>query len=766
MWTYTNRPGLRVEVRANERPVAIPQENPTQSVLIIGTAVDGPSDEVVAVTQLDSVSKLYGPVTRQQALGDLVTEYQPGEKAFNNNWLTLAAQQAYDAGCRNILLFRLGGRNKAKLYLDGYNRIVAEQTSVPNLGSTADLQYGNVPMSNAATVYRTTTAAAVANSSLVTVSASYSSTQQEAAIGWHLVNVSNGNEYLIVGFTSSSVIQLASAVTIASGSAVVLYPPNMYSVIGSNGQVYNPANFTLGPGSGSVPATLGWAYSVAESLCTWNGGYPSPGDTVYVNYYMQTANKHVIQLEAPYGNDYSNGRGSFGTSSQDGIWAILSATASLATLSLYKPKYKGGTVDSGGIPVTACTISLHSLANYQQLVNTINRHPNNNFVRASLLAPGTGTGTEANWNGLPVEINPLTQGGESGLAALPCGNPNNVSSKQLLSTFGPAPAAGGSADNDWSASRIYEELSRAETGALALLEGQPANVVVVPQAYLDDPSNDFAGLLGIHMYRKNRLGLPGQAVIGCRPKREVEITINKINAHVQALTSGSSVPGSRMLQGFMLNEDGNDIDLGVWLVCLGGPDVVCLHRELGRYTSNGAVHYAAAISRYAPHEGIIYKQIGGIEGLAWHYTPYQQELLRAGVGLEGDRGAPYVIFLERNGRVLSDIDNTAARRRNQFATIPTIRVVNDAIVGIRAIGMGYIGKPNTAPIRQAMERNIKSFLDSMAAAGALEGAEGSGYMVNVLADDIDVQLNRVIVNLHLRPVREILFVELVITIEP
>ena len=92
-----NLPGFRYTYR--DYNLRLPQEPPgvvTDSVLLIGTAVDGPVNVPYPVTRMDDVDLIFGKMVDANGL--------PNEMS-----LVRGAQEAYAAGCRDIRLMRIGG---------------------------------------------------------------------------------------------------------------------------------------------------------------------------------------------------------------------------------------------------------------------------------------------------------------------------------------------------------------------------------------------------------------------------------------------------------------------------------------------------------------------------------------------------------------------------------------------------------------------------------------------------------------------------------
>lgn len=85
-----------------------PQSTPsTEKVTIIGMALDGPVDTPIKVSSYSQAEKLFGPVAYKDGYLDPVTSTESLAGAGNS--LVLAAWEAFNAGCGNMELVRVGG---------------------------------------------------------------------------------------------------------------------------------------------------------------------------------------------------------------------------------------------------------------------------------------------------------------------------------------------------------------------------------------------------------------------------------------------------------------------------------------------------------------------------------------------------------------------------------------------------------------------------------------------------------------------------------
>lgn len=101
---FTNLPRMEFTL-IDDRLVALGDQNLTESVLIIGPAIDGPTDRVVRVGNAGNIESIFGPVTfNSNYIG------KNGETAgYSGNALMKALREVQAGGCNNIYVLRAGG---------------------------------------------------------------------------------------------------------------------------------------------------------------------------------------------------------------------------------------------------------------------------------------------------------------------------------------------------------------------------------------------------------------------------------------------------------------------------------------------------------------------------------------------------------------------------------------------------------------------------------------------------------------------------------
>ena len=110
---YPNLPGMLVEFKDGGQALRFNEvETSTDSLLLLGTAIDGPLMEPIAV-DIDTVELLLG--------SDVKSNGTP-----NGATLVHAFKQAYDAGCQDIRVMRISGE-VATTQISAANETVTNQ---------------------------------------------------------------------------------------------------------------------------------------------------------------------------------------------------------------------------------------------------------------------------------------------------------------------------------------------------------------------------------------------------------------------------------------------------------------------------------------------------------------------------------------------------------------------------------------------------------------------------------------------------------------
>jgi len=99
-------PGVTLEIKG-DRLVAVTPQNQTETVLVIGTAQDGPSGEPIEIDSPAQASRIFGPADYRNGYKSPVTSTSDGSDAGAT--LVKSIQRLIDGGATNILAVRGGG---------------------------------------------------------------------------------------------------------------------------------------------------------------------------------------------------------------------------------------------------------------------------------------------------------------------------------------------------------------------------------------------------------------------------------------------------------------------------------------------------------------------------------------------------------------------------------------------------------------------------------------------------------------------------------
>ena len=414
----------------------------------------------------------------------------------------------------------------------------------------------------------------------------------------------------------------------------------------------------------------------------------------------------------------------------------FAAAATSGTCTIGQPACKGGNVViSYTGPTSGLTVA--------QLVDRINGHPSNRTVRAAL---GTVTST--------------------------------VLARNLNSTCTLSGGTDGTVKDDLATNKTsyYTALTTANTGVFALLDEYNVDVCHLTGIYLDDlvvaadatksVAVDFANWLG-----KRSIDYPIFGVIGLKPLDDFS-TKAKIATHFGYLTSTVSgfrdtgslwtTAGYFMNNGFVYTDTSLEqpLDAGGLLQVVAA-EAEFQDRDLLLYRDTAAAAYAGRLTTLAPGDAATFKGLPGIRGIPYQFNRTQRNILAGGVGTDNTAGAvgggAYVLLERTDDRgIVITSDVTASFRNSDFSTYQIVSIASIAERGVRRIGRDFLGKENSPAIRLGLQSQLKTFLDSMAAAGALLGPDGIGYNLNIWSDDATSQiLGQIVIDLVLRPAFQI-----------
>lgn len=336
-------------------------------------------------------------------------------------------------------------------------------------------------------------------------------------------------------------------------------------------------------------------------------------------------------------------------------------------------------------------------------------------------------------------------------------------------------------------------LSVAETGTFDTLLGYKFkfDVAVLADIYLDDQvTNDSnlkytTSIATDFVYWLDQMSSdvhPCSGVIGVKPAgiRDLTAYINYINNNLLSTTSGAWNSTLRWIKaGYFLyngwqrlDPDGGVSDIGSRLSVAAGPDVVVNHADVGRYTTNIHVLYAALCTVLPPERAAVFTQLPGVAAYGTMIPGKYANKLVEGVGFDetnnlSGKGA-YVVLIpnprENNTPWVIFDDPTASARDEYFRNYQIVHLCNSIQSDLdKALGK-FIGGSTDLASLAAMEAQVQNIMDGYVGAGAFRGGRGQGYDFKLTMNGQDQFLGVVRVFLEIAPATALRRIHFVVSI--
>lgn len=202
-----------------------------------------------------------------------------------------------------------------------------------------------------------------------------------------------------------------------------------------------------------------------------------------------------------------------------------------------------------------------------------------------------------------------------------------------------------------------------------------------------------------------------------------------------------------------------DTEISPYLQVVGSEVGVIMPTTNSIHYVNGATHYAALLSTLRKESAPTNKPIKGVKAIRFDYSLRQLSKLTS---------KKIVTFRlkDSNQLVVTDGITTAPSivmagkvRESDFARLSTLRITQLAIQVVREAVEPFIGEANEMPQYNAMNTAIKSALEKIREAGAIQGYKFSIENLGVYLDEVTVtleiipafELRRVQVQVNLTP---------------
>lgn len=705
---YPNLPGNMIELTdGNLRtPPATPTPT-TGSVLLLGTAVDGPVGEPVAVTDLGMAYRIFGsPVT--------------ASGVPNGATLVKGAEEAWAGGCRDLRLLRISG-TYASANILASSRSVAEPdvktetlgTANGNLATSFTVSH---PIKDGTTVKVYANGVQVAANKITVTYATgkvdlqANACDSEATISIEYTYVDGGTDRTVteVGTTDQSGNLILWVAHGANQNFTLIEVPNGTVRVYANGEMLDAES-----------------YSVTNKTLTLKPGYAKLGATIVASYgYMKSSTVTPSMTITGY---YP---GSLYNSCAYEVVPVLSDTGVLLgkELILYKPKSKELVLGEG--PLRFSSVNYPT---FRDLVNAVNSHPSNNAFRLSV---------DAEYENIAVADLEL-----KGKTYLTGGSDQlNLSKDQIYQILGGVKDSHGNIVTEG----IYQRL-----------ENYAVDYIVPLGVYADDPvtglNENFAYQLAlacaIISYR-NRMTL---GVIAINSPKTA--TLDEIASFVNnALTIKHDFFMLDKMGQEIIDANGNKIDIGMYIQMVAGPDLVFNSPKLGRYACNSAAAYAGLMSSLPAGVSPVNRQLPGLS-LRYTFSNYQRDRLT---------GARFVTYtLRNNGSVVAVEDAmTCAQPTSDYIRVTSMLAVKYATDAVRRACEPYRALAPTSVNRNSMGQAIEKALEALKNPGSNGQPVITDYSFNLVGSVADLILGNFKIELSIVPPFEIRRITTVVSLVP
>ena len=171
----------------------------------------------------------------------------------------------------------------------------------------------------------------------------------------------------------------------------------------------------------------------------------------------------------------------------------------------------------------------------------------------------------------------------------------------------------------------------------------------------------------------------------------------------------------------IVDAEGNKMDIGWYTSCVVGPEPVMVSDTLGTYYGSPAIAYAALNASLKPESAPTNKALPGVKGMKFKFSNKQMNEIVANrmvvfklknEGTATASSVPYVVDGCTSGAANSD-----------YTRLSTVKVVSDVVDQIREVADPFIGEPNTIEQRNALSALISKRLSYLLNNGEIQHYE-------------------------------------------
>lgn len=323
-----------------------------------------------------------------------------------------------------------------------------------------------------------------------------------------------------------------------------------------------------------------------------------------------------------------------------------------------------------------------------------------------------------------------------------------------------------------SKQEIYEKLSGKrdenysliEPGIFQILENYTVdNIVLCDGIYADDELNgrweNFAYELALTC---TVLSMRNHQTHGYIATSSPDSTrLKDINSHLNNIVNFSNSYIMRKYDGEPIYDSNHEVfDIGKFITVVVGPELTFMGTELGAYSCNSAAAVAGFISQLnsslnssGTYTFPTNKRIAGVLGLKYIYSNTQANALAYKRFL--------TLSLKDDGSVVIQNAPTAALDGSDYAMLSTVGAVKKVVNEVRLACDPYLGQPNTTQQQNAMAGAIEKILMACKDTGII-----SDYDFNIICTQMDKLLGKASIELTLRPAQELRELTTIVKLKP
>ena len=292
-----------------------------------------------------------------------------------------------------------------------------------------------------------------------------------------------------------------------------------------------------------------------------------------------------------------------------------------------------------------------------------------------------------------------------------------------------------------------------EQGAYQILENYNVDFIYPAGVYADSKQtvnkyssfhHELALLCAVLTYRTKMT----HGFIDVKPNSNT--TLKGVQDYVSKLIKYDNVHYMMDAEGNdIVDSEGNKMDIGWYTSLVVGPEPVMVSDTLGTYYGSPAIAYAALCGSLKPQSAPTNKAIPGVKGMKYKFSNKQMN------ELVGNR---MVVFKLNNEGVTSTASSTpfvvdgctAGAPNSDYGRISTVKVVTDVVDQIREVADPFLGEPNTVEQRNALSALISKRLSYL-----MEQGEITYYQFEINATIQQVILGECSISLTLAAPQEL-----------